>query len=195
MSKFKIDTFTVLLLFVCLIYTPFYNLIPVFTAILLHELAHIIAAVAMKIKIKQIELNILGARIHTKNNLFSYKKEIILSAAGPLMNLLIFFIIHITFEFWENDIIKDFAFYNLTLGILNLLPMEGFDGGRIFKGLLAQVFSFQVVNSFSRFLSFFVLFILWIISVYFLIRAGASLALFAFCSALFSKMIKKDVFI
>ena len=195
MPRLKIDTLTFILLFVSLVYTPFKDTLPVLGAITIHEISHIISARLMRIEIKEVELNILGAKIHTKNSLFSYRMEVFLALSGPLINLLLFTIIIISQSLWGNDSIKQFAFCNLALGLLNLLPVEGFDGGRIINGLLSRFLSPRTVLSISHFLSFVVIFLLWLFSVYFLLRTGTSIALFIFCAALFSKMINREVFI
>lgn len=195
MSKIKVDPMTLALLFLSLIYAPLLDILPVLCAISVHELAHIISAKIMKIQIKEFELNVLGARIHTKNNLFSYRGEIMLAVAGPLINIVMFALIFMCKELWVNDGLKEFALCNLALGLLNLLPIESFDGGRILNGFLSRIFSLDTVTAVTRFISFVIMFSLWMLSVYFLLRSGATIALFAFCITLFSKMIRKDIFV
>ena len=112
-----------------------------FIFILLHELGHAITGVILGLKIKKININVLGLSIEFEN----YGKErinnkIIIDMAGPFINI-ISFIIEVKFK---NE---EIVYINILLAIINLLPIYPLDGGRIVKNLLLKKHNYkQVIN-------------------------------------------------
>ena len=181
--KIKIGFFFVLMALAVLItsrqYFPALAL-----SVTLHELGHIIAAKLRHIELTKFNLGILGATLFPKEQLFSYRDEIILCLGGPLVN---FFSVIVCISF---DIPKTsfFILSSLALGMLNMLPINDFDGGRIFSAFLHIHLSDHTAERVSRAVSFICLFSLWSISVYFIIRYGATLSLFVFSTSIFTKI-------
>lgn len=159
----------------------------VFAAAFLHELGHIMAATYLGVELKCFSLDLLGARLHTSGRLISYKEEMLLCLAGPAVNFL-------TLAFIAPFIIKGYSLSSLTvcffsasalLGIINILPIQSFDGGRVLSCLLKSFIAEERASRFTAILSFACIFCLWCISVYMLVRRGATLTLFVFSSSLF----------
>ena len=97
----------------------------------LHELGHLIAARAMKIPIGAMRFDLLGARIDVKGRILSYGEEWLLCMAGPLSS---FVFSLIGSFFWSNSLLAvTFSCASLLLGLLNLLPIQTFDGGRMLE--------------------------------------------------------------
>ncbi len=194
--KIKIRSGLLLPLFVlCLFISDrrIYTLLALFAAAL-HELGHIFAAKAANIHLESLSLDLLGARITTKAALCSYRDEIILCAAGPLTNF-VFCVLAIIIrniflspatQTWE--FFSFFAVSSAALGILNLLPIESFDGGRIVYCIFGAVWGMASAVKILKGLSFVSCFLLWSFSVYLLMRAGSSLSLFVFSVSLFSRL-------
>ena len=61
-----------------------------------HESGHIIASKICHIKFSSLSLNIFGARLTKETELYSYNNEIIVCAAGPVANLILFLISRIS---------------------------------------------------------------------------------------------------
>jgi len=164
-------------------------LLAVFSSAALHELGHIAAARSLGVRFSEFSLSLLGARLNTETKLISYRSEIILAAAGPSVNLAVFLIF-----FPQNSLggaIGEFFSYltasSLALGFLNLLPITTFDGGRILYSLVSLAKDPETASKLLRSLSFCCLFIMWSMSVYLLIKTGASLSLFVFSLTLFAR--------
>ena len=156
-----------------------------------HEFGHLCMALLLNIPIQKIEINLFGALIHTKNLNCSYKNEALLAAAGPAANILSASITMMLFRFspfFQSDKIFYFIVSSVAFAIINLLPAENFDGGRILSCMMLCRFDPKMVKIVLECMSFFCFFLLWSISVYFIIRTGAYLSLFVFSGALFSKM-------
>jgi Zn-dependent protease len=93
--------------------------------LLLHEFAHLAAAVATRTPVLGVGFSIKGLYIRRKTAR-RRSAEIFIAAAGPLMNLLLAGLL------WNGDRIMHWvAVVNAVLGISNLAPIGGTDGQRI----------------------------------------------------------------
>lgn len=172
---------------IALFLTHSYISVAALIAAALHELGHIAVAQLCKIPLGELKLGIFGAALTPKVNLFSYKKEIALCLAGPLVNLasatLIFPLLSL-----ENEFLSLFLGASLFLGVLNLLPIRDFDGGRVLYCMLSYIYSPKLACHALNALSFILIFSLWSLSVYLLLRLSSSLSLFIFSLSLFFKI-------
>ena len=184
--KIKISTSGAMMT-VTLFLTHSYISLAALLAAFLHELGHIIAAKIYNIELGELRLGIFGASLTSRVMLCSYKKEIFLCLAGPLVNLISVLIL---FPFCKNydSFCTLFISASLFLGLLNLLPIYDFDGGRILFCLLSLRLSLKTVTLIIKISSFILIFILWSLSVYLLLRLSSSVSLFIFSLALFSKI-------
>lgn len=100
-----------------------------FFAVAVHELGHILAMLALRIKIKQISLSSCGVLIKSECN-FDFAKAISVAAAGPTANFICALLI------------TDRTVGNVMLltGIFNLIPVHGTDGGDIFTLVCRRIF-------------------------------------------------------
>jgi CBS domain-containing protein len=102
------------------------------------------------IKIKSITLFIIGGVAQMEDIPKEPRKEARIAAAGPAFSLTIGIIAYAIYDFFgpvnpvrgafENGtliMLGIIAFYNIILGIFNLLPAFPMDGGRILRALLA----------------------------------------------------------
>lgn len=184
--KIRIDLFGILMA-ISLYITHSYLSLAAILAASLHELGHIIAARLCGISLRELRLGIFGASLKINDTLYSYKQEIALSTAGPAVNfisaLLLFPLIRDADAF-----ISFFIAASLFLGTLNLLPVSDFDGGRILSCAISSISSPDKAQKVLTVSSFVVIFSLWCLSVYFILRLSASLSLFIFSLALFAKI-------
>ena len=159
-------------------------LFAILCATALHELGHIAAAKILRIKISCFSVDLLGARLDTEHSSMSYSDEIILSASGAFINILtVLFFRGCSLPFLVHLRTSSFG-----LAFLNLLPVESFDGGHILYCSLAKFTNVSTVTKILRVFSFLCIFMLWCVSVYFLIRFSDSLSLFVFSTSLFNRL-------
>ena len=161
----------------------------ILTAVIIHELGHLAAAHILKIKISGIRLSLTGAKIET-GGVFSYKKEILLCLAGPLFNILAC-ITAMPLRSVEiiSSQIRDFCGICLVLAIFNLLPIRGFDGGRILYSVVALFSGMNAAETVITLTGCTLVGTLWITSIYMIIRYESALSLFAFSILLFFTVI------
>lgn len=156
----------------------------VLPAVLIHETGHIFAAALTKTKISGIYLEPFGAKIEISEALVSYGREALVAVSGPVASLAAAFLTTACVGEWNS-----FALCSFFLGILNLFPLEAFDGGRILHSSLAVIFGIRVADSVLRGVSFLVLFFMWLISVYLLLCYRTGLSLFAVSVAVFLRLL------
>jgi Zn-dependent protease len=89
-------------------------------AMAFHEAAHVAAALALGIKVKKVGLAWKG--MYTVREPGPPHKNLLITLAGPFMNLLLIACWH----WWPT-----FGLANLVCGGVNLLPIEGSDGARV----------------------------------------------------------------
>lgn len=187
--KYKVGFFAVLMLVTLIVTSPRY-FPALICSVTIHELGHILAAKIKNIRLSELKLGILGASLFPKDQLFSYGDEIFLCLGGPLMNF-VSVAVCIVLRVSPSSF---FLMSSLALGTLNMLPIHGFDGGRILSAFLHMRLSPQNARRIAKVVSFVFLFSLWCVSVYFLLRRAATLSLFVFSVSVFVKIfISEDV--
>ena len=104
-------------------------------AALIHECGHIIMLLLLKKRFSLPSLVSSGFRIKTESS-FSYKEEILICGAGPLINIamFLFFMPHYA----------DFAIINLATAVSNLLPLPEYDGYKIISDAISLIFGNQI---------------------------------------------------
>lgn len=182
--KIKIGFLTVCTIVGYLLSNALFALAAILAATI-HELAHIGMARFFGISFRELAITPFGASLTPASLLGSYREELLIVAAGPFANILcaglILPLAEIPFFFF-------FLASSLFFAALNLLPVSGFDGGRMLFCLLSQRFSDLTCLRLLSVSSFLIIFFLWSFSVYVLLRVGNSLSLFVFSSSLFLKL-------
>ena len=197
--KIRID----LKIFIFLAIFYFTNQIKIYTIIMffsfLHELGHIIAGIALKMKLEKIEILPCGFSSSFKANLMDYKyklknadlltlKKVVIAIAGPIISM----ILAIIFTYIDIPYItkQDAIYSNLLIAIFNLIPIYPLDGGRIIKGIvhikLGKEKSESIVCNVSK-MTIVILTIISSIAVYCL----KNIAIFLVCIFLWSLILKE----
>jgi stage IV sporulation protein FB len=173
-------------------------LITVFT----HELVHLLTAQKLGFKVRELELFPFGG-IGKLDSIIGPdpKIEIIISLAGPIINILFAFLFRVTMEFFYTNPILELLFKcNFYMGIFNLLPVLPLDGGRILRGLLSYIIGFKASTNRLTYITYGFSIVLIIIGIYSMIyyRTGiyyAWIAIFISIAANKEKKMAAFIFI
>lgn len=107
-----------------------------YVALGIHECAHYFAAKRLKIACRGIVLQPFGVTLRLKDNRVTEPyDEIFLCIAGPAANLCAAACIYFGFGMVQESV-RYLLFSNVSLAVINLLPILPLDGGRILKAYL-----------------------------------------------------------
>ncbi len=151
----------------------------------IHELGHYFAALVLGYRVKAFILYPFGAEMRL-TGLTSYKKDLTVALFGPILNIAavaIGYIFHIG---------SFFVFYNLTLAVLNLLPIKHLDGGNVMTSVFMMFSDPDRAERIVSVTSFIILVITWIFSVYIFMMLGGSPSLFFICIILFASTFLRE---
>lgn len=140
--------------------------------LLIHEMAHALMAKRLGYKLNKIKLMPHGVSISGSNVYFSYKHEVYIALAGPIVN---FILVVFTMALWwwvpaSYAYTLDFYVANLVIGCINLLPIYPLDGGRVMLALLSQklnrIKALNIIRVFGIVLSSFII-VMFVVSTFF----------------------------
>lgn len=152
----------------------------VLAAAILHEGGHYLASCLCGVKVSGFRLNLLGARMQLAG-LLSYKKEFLIAAGGPAVNLLCagaLYLVSQTVALTEAWSL--FGYASVGLGLLNLLPVRTLDGGRMLTAGISFFISQEAARKCIGVTTAFCLGILWMLTVYGLLRGAPVVSLSVF---------------
>lgn len=145
-------------LFVLLSYMFFIGKIEMFVifyvSILLHEIAHIIVALLLKVDVIELNLMPFGVSAIYSDNINAIK-EVIISLAGPIMSLVL--------SIYSKD--SFISSVNIIIMILNLMPIYPLDGGRIQKNYFVHKYKYKKGIKISQMVSDLFIIILFVLSI------------------------------
>ena len=151
----------------------------------LHEVGHLLAAHFLKSPIRAMRFDLLGARIDVKGRILSYGEEWLLCMSGPLFSLL--FSLIGSFFWSHTKLAIAFSCASLLLGLLNLLPIQTFDGGRMLECALLSFTTPKKTGAILRGCTFLFLWLLWAFSAYLMIKIADGISLFFFTLTLLAR--------
>ncbi len=186
-----------------------------FLSAALHECGHLMAAKVMKIEIEEIRFDFSGVRICTDKNIPSYLHELILAAAGPLVNIVsvtlcmcvfslcgvsLFNVVDAIIALLGGEVtalgaVGFFAASSVLQGGINLLPINTLDGGRILFCASALFFGERCASAFIKATSFIAAFVLWTVALYLLLRVSSGLGIFIFSVCVFLSSLENTSYI
>ncbi len=186
----RIGILPALIFCIMLVFQPAGVVFPSLGGAIVHECGHLMAAVLLGVPLRSLDIGLWGASLRVRGSLISYPKEFLLCAAGPAMNFLSALAVAVFSEHREyySECGEWFVSVSAMLGLLNLMPAEGFDGGRMLSVVLTSFLGPRVAARILSASTFISIVMLWMLSVYLLLRYGTSLSLFVFTLSLFYRL-------
>ena len=112
-------------------------ILPLLFAVFVHELGHLAAMWVLDCAPKRIRLVPAAVEITTKLQ-SGGRYEIFIALCGPAINLLLFAILFVNYLAFSNDSYLTVGLINLLIGLFNLLPVTGLDGGTVLFNILCR---------------------------------------------------------
>jgi len=137
MGKIKIHPLFVIYVFVCLYFGWLNSIFFYVVSVVLHEYGHLLVARLLGYEVDGILFNVYGAGLKT-NNIYKPKDDILISIAGPLINIILIVLIVCLWWLFPTSYVftLDFLKSNLVVFVFNILPIYPLDGGRIIMAIL-----------------------------------------------------------
>lgn len=167
MKHLKVKWSFFALLTISVLFGQAVSLINYFSALVLHELAHVFVALKKGYKLKVLKIDMFGMSCELDETIDD-RDSFSINIAGPIFNL--FLCICCLAIYWliptSYIYINKFCFSNLILAIFNLIPVYPLDGSKIFKNMFNKEKTYKIVDFVLR-LIFSVLFlVLFICSIF-----------------------------
>ena len=190
--KFSVSYALLCLIAVCIILDIFVSFVMCCFAVLIHELGHLIMMLIFDCKPRKISISLFEIAINDesrqeKSNLQNF----LIIFFGPFANFICFILIFLLYLCSGTDLL-DFAYVNLSLCLLNLLPVMSFDGGQMLYLLLSLRFSCQTAEKAVNVITFFVLFPTAVLGFIILFNSNYNFSLLFVCGYIILSLIFKN---
>lgn len=164
-----------------------------FLAALIHESGHIILYLLFDDMPSRLDFGIFGIRITQKNAVrLSCRQEIAAAAAGPFMNFMTALLLFLIILFSGSGALYTAAYMNLLLGMLNMLPVEPLDGGKVLYYAVAYAGNAQLAEKTVQVCSVLFLLPLMALGFYFTLFCGFNPTLLVMCAYLCVLLVKRS---
>ena len=176
--KIRLSPLTLLFFAIYLLTAHDLTLVSTISAIVIHELTHLIVLLLCNGRAVRLTITPLGLSID-RAGLLSHWNELWLSLSAPLMNLCLASL------FGMCSLSKYAVYANLSFGLFNLLPIYPLDGAKALHALLCNRLSPSRSADICHWISLILLFILWLFSISLAFIPNGNLSLLLLSAALF----------
>lgn len=152
MSNFQIHPLSLLTFLFAFISGYIYEVLLLFTVVIIHELGHAFSAKAFGWRVVKISLlPIGGVAVVEEHGNKPFGEEVLVIIAGPLMNVVMIGCAYLCYALgvWSPSFTHLFIDYNVMILLFNLLPIYPLDGGKLWQALLSLLFPYKRAISFS----------------------------------------------
>lgn len=111
--------------------------LPTLFAVTMHELGHLFVMWLLEKTPNSIRLIPASVQI-TKSISSNYKNDILIALSGPIVNIFLFLTLYINYSAFKNQSVLYYSLINLIVGMFNLLPVTGLDGGTALFSAIAK---------------------------------------------------------
>jgi stage IV sporulation protein FB len=115
-------------------------------SLLLHELAHVLTAWALGLRVEELSLTPFGGMARLEGALeHDPQTEATVALAGPCQSIFLagLAVFLAGSDFWDQRLLRFCFEANANLAFFNLIPALPLDGGRALRGVIAQRFGYR----------------------------------------------------
>ncbi|WP_307134364.1 site-2 protease family protein [Streptomyces aurantiacus] len=115
-----------------------------YASVLVHELAHTVAALRFKLPVRRIQLQFFGGVSEIEKESETPGREFVLAFVGPLLSLILGGLFYLPLQAVEPDtvpgvLLGGLMISNLIVAAFNLLPGLPLDGGRMLRAVVWKI--------------------------------------------------------
>ncbi|MEU7136236.1 site-2 protease family protein [Streptomyces sp. NPDC046261] len=115
-----------------------------YASVLVHELAHTVAALRFKLPVRRIQLQFFGGVSEIEKESETPGREFVLAFVGPLLSLLLAGVFYLGLLAVQPDsvpgvLLAGLMISNLLVAVFNLLPGLPLDGGRMLRAVVWKI--------------------------------------------------------
>ncbi|MFF9213767.1 MULTISPECIES: site-2 protease family protein [unclassified Streptomyces] len=115
-----------------------------YASVLVHELAHTVAALRFKLPVRRIQLQFFGGVSEIEKEAETPGREFVLAFVGPLLSLVLAGVFYLAMQPVEPGtvpgvLLAGLMISNLIVAIFNLLPGLPLDGGRMLRAVVWKI--------------------------------------------------------
>ncbi|MFS4094997.1 site-2 protease family protein [Streptomyces sp. AF1A] len=115
-----------------------------YASVLVHELAHTVAAIRFKLPVRRIQLQFFGGVSEIEKEAESPGREFVLAFVGPLLSLVLAGVFYLAMKPVQPGtvpgvLLAGLMVSNLIVAIFNLLPGLPLDGGRMLRAVVWKI--------------------------------------------------------
>ncbi|MGW3496794.1 site-2 protease family protein [Streptomyces sp. NPDC001020] len=115
-----------------------------YASVLVHELAHTVAALRFKLPVRRIQLQFFGGVSEIEKEAETPGREFTLAFVGPLLSLVLAGIFYLALQSAEPNtvpgvLLAGLMISNLIVAVFNLLPGLPLDGGRMLRAVVWKI--------------------------------------------------------
>ena len=111
-----------------------------------HEFGHLLMICKYKGKPESIAINPFEIRINADLSELLLKEEVCIISFGVVFNFLLGILTGIFYWLFSCELFLHISISSLCVGVVNLLPLDSFDGGQLLKLLLSRMLSQSAVS-------------------------------------------------
>lgn len=161
-------------------------------AVVIHESGHLLMMLIFGSKPKKISISLFEIAINDESRQQrSDLQNFLIVFFGPFANFICFIIIFLIYLCSGTDLLK-FAYVNLSLCILNLLPVMSFDGGQLLYILLSRRFTGHTAEKAVNIITFIALFPIAVLGFIILFNSDYNFSLLFVCGYIILSLIFKN---
>ncbi|MGW7042761.1 site-2 protease family protein [Streptomyces avermitilis] len=115
-----------------------------YASVLIHELAHTVAALRFKLPVRRIQLQFFGGVSEIEKETETPGREFVLAFVGPLLSLILAGIFYLAMQTVDRGtvpgvLVAGLMISNLIVAAFNLLPGLPLDGGRMLRAVVWKI--------------------------------------------------------
>ena len=164
--------------------------LPCLFAVLMHEIGHLFCMWVLDNSPKSVKLIPASVQI-TSSFSGSYKKDLTVALMGPCVNFILFFTLYLNYLVFHNETTLYYAVINLIIGLFNMLPVKGLDGGTILFCILSKKYDFNRCCLIIKLLTFAIAIITLITAITLTLNGKINISLYIIATYLFITVLLK----